>query len=322
MRDARRAQEVRRLDDQGVSLPPADRVAAERPVLGRGVLGVEAHDPRPVHPFDVDRHVSLGLRDRLQVVVGRGPDRHRGAAGVEAARSEGLDFRLVVEVVAGLQPPGAAGIAVVRAEAARRERLSAFRLGRQPAIGRVRDDRVAVLAVDLERDRAEVEPELVVAADVAAVTVAADRRGLAVRVAGDVGLDLRRLRGGRDPVRVLGAHVQVLAVLRIAHHGRAGGDVVGAGEVRPAARRPGNVVLGGGSDGSGQDGCEHQQSTPGHAPTLGRAFTLRRQVPFELGSHRLVLLRHGYSGRANAISSAGWVMPPPVTAMYCRPPCM
>src|SRR5690606_7920671 len=129
--------------------------------------------------------------------------------------------------IAGVRPPEPAHL---------HRRL--LRLRRQrglTAVLRLDDDRGAVLAFDRERTVAVVDPERVVAADVAGGTggaVAADRRRFAVRIARrEVRfLQLAHLRA--DLLRLFRRDVELVTELLRTLQRSQRGDVVRAGEIR------------------------------------------------------------------------------------------
>ena len=272
------AAEVRRVDDQGVSVPPADRVAGVGEHLFGWVLRVEADDARLVHQFRQDDDMGRGLGD---AVVGAVPPSQGGdgrRVGVDAALPEADQLRVVEDPVfsirsrdepaahAGdfvrLQPPGAVGIRRAH-PIGRREGWSPLPSGlgdrRHTAVRRVGEDRVPVPAVDGEDDRAHVEKREGVAAGDPAAAVAAGRRRGTIRVARNVLLGDSGRHCLLDSPRFVGAHVGVVPVLGIACERRQRVDGVGAGEIRLTARHPWNVVLRG-RRGRCHEACgEHQR---------------------------------------------------------------
>ena len=134
--------EVGGLDDQRVALPPADRVAPPRPHAGRQPLAIlaDADDARVVHHLGHDHHVIARLHDRVVVVV-EVVGQHR-RAGVRPERGEAalgqrpvLGVVVLAELLDALHALGLAGPALVGQR-------------RHPAVGRIDDERGAVLAVD------------------------------------------------------------------------------------------------------------------------------------------------------------------------------
>ena len=181
------------------------------------MLRVHPHDAGVVHHLDEDHDVVFGLHDALEVVVQAREHRWPGAEAEQAALGERKFFR-------GVERPWAIGIeprcAAVVFVAERTEVVGHLRHGRgshrwPPTVGWIVDDRVAVLAVDGDHIAARIDPERVVAADVAGtervVAVAAfDRRGTlrvvgtAVFEEGRAGDDRRGLLRGHE---LLVAHV-------------------------------------------------------------------------------------------------------------------
>ena len=228
------------------------------------MLGVHAHDACVVHHLDLDHHVVVGLHDALVVVVEAG-DRRRGAGKAEQA-ALGVVADLHVVVGAGLvslvDPPG--GALVLAPEA--REQLAHALLsegghGRELTVLGIDDDRGAVLAVDRHGAGAAIDPEGVVATDVAGGA----RRAVATlgwRLA--IGIAHGRALGDRlgpPPLRsglgFLLGQVELVAELGGPQEGSQRGGVVGAGEIRPAGRRAGQLFAGG--DRAGNDGdCEER----------------------------------------------------------------
>ena len=232
--------EVGGLHHQRIALPVADGVAAVGDHVFGQMLRVQPDRPRPVHPLDHDQHMVVALHDGLHVVVGGGASRD-GERHVETAVADGQALRVVVRIGALRKPPGLARILglVVRSER-RAARLARLRDGRAAAVGRIDDDRRAVLAVDLvvvAVMAAAVEPVPVVAArrigsrtvDAAVPRLPFERlQALAVGVQGrdrlvDAGMGktlelLDLLRGVRHPLTQIG----------IALHPRQTGDVIRA----------------------------------------------------------------------------------------------
>ena len=202
--------EVGGVDDERVALPLADRVAEPEPLIRRWVLRIHAHDACVVDHLDEDHHVVLGLHDALEVVV---EARKVGAAPVNPSRQRSLmratrgrrrgpgprDHPPRGAVVRAPEPGGARQLAASRR---RRHR-------RHAAVGRIDEDRGRELAVDGEGLGAAIDPEPVVAADVAGArsgcrppglsskpTTAAPPSGGASRSASvtPVGLSARRAR--------------------------------------------------------------------------------------------------------------------------------
>ena len=246
--------EVGGLDDEGVALPPADRVAQPLPDLGRIVLGVHAHDAGVVHHLDEDDDGVLALHDPLVVVVEGG--QHRRARRRSEAEDAPLGVGPLLHVVVGaggvearLEP--VRGPVVLRAprraglEGRPHGRLTLLGQRREAAVRGVDENRRPPLAVDPVGAGAAVDPERVVAADVprgAPRPVAALGRRPAVGVAGGVALGHALRFRGRDGRRLLVGQRHRLAELDGPLHGRQRRHVVGARQVRTTARGPGNVA--------------------------------------------------------------------------------
>ena len=180
----------------------------------------------------------LGLHDGLQVVVDDRADRDGDDVEVEAAVDERLRLHVVVGLLAGLKPPCRAGVlepALLLEGCA--ARLAGVRDGGHPAVGRIDDDRGAVLAVDLEHRRAGIHPDLVVGTHVRAL---GGRPAVGV-ARFEFGVD--RPCCGRFPCRGVGlVEMKVVAVLRVTHVWRQRGDVVGPREIRFAGCGAGKVL--------------------------------------------------------------------------------
>ena len=147
-------------------------------------------DPCVVDHLVEDHQAVLGLHDAHGVVVERRQHRRALAEAQDAALVEGpvLDVVVGAGAVAFVQPPGGA---VVAHESGH---VLAKRLGglgghrRATPVGRIGQDGAPVLAVDLEAAVTRVDPEPVVAADVAgaqrlafgAATLEAHRGGSAL----------------------------------------------------------------------------------------------------------------------------------------------
>ena len=233
--------EVGRVDDQRVALPPADGVAEPFPDRLRQVLAVHPDDARVVHHLGEDQHGILGLHDLVQVVVEHG--QHRRPGRRPEPEQAPLAERTALHVVVGGRSLEA-GIVLLRVggrprECGRREPLPRLRRHRgDAAVRRIDNHRHALLPVDGEVLGAVVDPEVVVAADVARRAgrpVAAGRRRCAIAAA--------RQRRPRD---ALGALALEPRRFFLRHHERRPGrplerrhrrDVVGALKVGMAVRR-------------------------------------------------------------------------------------
>ena len=241
-----RVVEVGGLDDQRVAVPPADGVAGPTAHVVRRVFAVDAHDAGVVNHFRENHHMARRLHDALVVVVQRRQHRRPGggAEAEQAAVRQRAAFRIVVRArPVVLHPPrGAVVLVRVFAEAQGAAPLRLRRHGRNAAVRRVDDDGRAVLAVDLEVLLARINPEAVVAADVArcaAGAVAPSGRRFPIRseILGTFRERLRRLPGGE-----LGAFFrQELLVAAPLQRGDGRGVVV-AGEIRLAVRRARDVA--------------------------------------------------------------------------------
>ena len=100
--------EVRRLDDQRVPFPPADRISGKRGVVRRHVLAPDPDDPRPVHPLDHDHESDLrSARSSSRCCRAADESRPKPSADRGSARRR-CSFRAVVRDVARLEPPGVA----------------------------------------------------------------------------------------------------------------------------------------------------------------------------------------------------------------------
>ena len=239
----------------------------------------------------MDQHVLVGLHDLLQVVVEHGQHRRPAdrAEPEQAALGERPDLGIVVgarRVEAVLEPPGGAGVGPEEARAFGRPRLRRGGQRRTAPVRRVGDDGRPPFAVDPEHAGAPIDPEGVVAADVAGRatrTVAADRRrhlpGLHRAALGDAGLaPLVRSAGcdaeqrperagvGRDERRLLRGQGSARAETPRPLQGRQRRGIVGARQVRPAGRRTRSAVLRGGRhrqrqrqhDGRGNESTGHR----------------------------------------------------------------
>ena len=170
--------EVGRLDHQRVAHPLAERDAHVRAHLpGRRLALSHADDARVVHHFRHDEDVILVLHDGVVVVVE--VIRQHRRPGV---RSERHDAALGDGPVFGVvETPE-------RRDAAESLGLSLSTVGSEigdAAVGWIDDDRAAALAVHDRHVVARVDPEIIVAADVAGRAggpVAPFGRGLAIRV--------------------------------------------------------------------------------------------------------------------------------------------
>ena len=256
------ATEVRRVDDQGVALPPTDRVAGVGENLFRWVLRVEADDARLVHQLREDHDMGRGLGDAVIGPVAPSQGRDGRPVVIDAALPEAEQLRIVEDPVfpigsrdaptsrpddcIRLHPPGAVGIRGAHAIGRRESRaapLSGFGDRRHATVRRVGEDRVPVPAVNGKDDRAHVENAETIAAGDPAAGVAAGRRRRTIRVARDALLGDPCGHCLLDSPGVVRAHVRVVAVLRIAHERRQRVDGVRAGEIRRAAGHSRNVAL-------------------------------------------------------------------------------
>ena len=259
------APQVGGLDDQGVAFPAPPRVAVPLANACRQMPApVDGDDPEVVDHLDVDGDVARRLHDHEVVVVGAGQHRRAGRPHQAAV--------VQLEVLPRVERPFDGERGVVRHLAVgglRRPR-------RQPARRGVGDQ-----GRPAGRPRAPVEPEVVVAADVAPGHGPARRGDQEILVALHPGLLLRRhLLGGQE----------LLVAQRLRAFERRRRLVgVGALQVRIAPRRPGRVLGGGrrrreqkrGQGGRGQACACHLWYLPsgslvrGGAPSARRARSVR-----------------------------------------------
>ena len=157
-------------------------------MLSGACVVLKRDDARVVHHLDEDHDVRRRLHDLLEVVVEH--RQHRRTGDRPEAHDAAFAERPLFGVVVGARRPRLDVLGRVgsrRRAQPRRVALHRFRERRRNlAIRRVDDHRGPVLAVDLVVGVARIDPEVVVAADIAGRagrTVAADRRRLSVAVA-------------------------------------------------------------------------------------------------------------------------------------------
>ena len=170
---------VRRLDDERIAFPPSDRIAHPGAEVWRETFTPDPDDPDIVHHLDEDHDVIPRLHDLIVVVV-EVVGQH-GRSGVRAERhdaalAEWTELRVVVLAPAA-QFGGARRVPLTRL----------LRQRRNLAVSRIHDERASPLAVDDRDAVAGIQPEIVVAADIACRSgrsVATFRRRRPVRIAG------------------------------------------------------------------------------------------------------------------------------------------
>ena len=140
--------------------------------LGTEMLTVHPHDAGVVHHLDQDHHIVVGLYDSLEVVVHTGNGRCRPAEAEDATLAYMKLFHVVVRAGSLLvDPPRGAIVAVgndrMPAEQRRQCLLPLRRHRWELTVVRIDDDRGRELGVDAEGFGAGIDPEAVVAADVA-----------------------------------------------------------------------------------------------------------------------------------------------------------
>ena len=245
--ECRAITEIGRLDDQGVAVPPANRITQPFLDLGRVVLGVHPDDPGVVHHLDENHHRILALHDPLVVVVERRHHRRarRRAEREQAALGEGALLHVVIRargIQTGFQPVRGAVVCPSRAPAPARG-LDPRRI---PTVGRVDQNRRAPLSIDLECALAGVDPEGVVPADVpgrARRPVTTLRRRAAVGVARSISESHRLPRALGELGRLFIGQRHLLAQLGPSLHGGQCRHVVRARQVGTTARCPANVAV-------------------------------------------------------------------------------
>ncbi len=246
--------EVRRVHDQGIAFPVADRVAHPLADLLRRMLAVQRDDAGVVDHLDENHHVVPGLHDALQVVVKNGERRRtrRGAESQETPLAERPLFRVVVGTRSlELEPPGfsrvLAGVLLVESSASGGPLGGCRRERRELPVLRVDDDRRPSPAVELEDLGPAIDPEEIVAADVAVRSrraVASDGRSLALRIARTAELLAERELLFLDGRRFLRREVQLVPELVRPLERSQGRRVVRPGKVRmPVGRSLHGLVL-------------------------------------------------------------------------------
>ena len=261
--------EVRRVDDQRVALPPPDRIAGPLPDLRRQMrhgapLGLHPHHARVVDHLDQDHDVVLGLDDRLVVVVAA-RERRRGAGEPHDATLLGQQRLRTVEGSGSVpvEPECRAVVLAAHYVGLYRGRTLRRALGHRwkTTVRWIDQNRSAKLAVHREGLGARVEPEEVVAADVAGTavrSVATLGRRLAIRIAGLGCLLDSPSHVALDPRDLLLAEIEVVAVaFRPLERGNRRGVVV-TREIRTAAGRARYPVAG-----RGDSGMEAEQKRDG-----------------------------------------------------------
>ena len=216
--------------------------------------------------FVQNHHSVPGLNDLLQIVVQHregGWSRTR-AETQQAALGIGAKFRIVIRAGADVvvNPPGIAAVGPVQSGAGGGTFGCFWSQLRHATVGRVNDDGGPPLAFYFECAGAVVDPERVVAADIAGGAfraIATSRRRGAVGIAGLIASGFLVGRGfGQDVSFGIGQRSATAYVCR-ADERCERGDVEGSGEIGVAVRCAGTLGVHHGSDqqGSRQDQIGH-----------------------------------------------------------------
>ena len=250
--------EVRGLDDQGVAVPVAARVAHPLgDALGQMPAPVEGHDAGVVHHLVQYRHVVGGL-EHLDVLVVAGG--HDGRARVEPEDAPLGEAPVLVAVGPDARRPRPHGARAGPVFAQRQlDQLDAGLQRRQAARRRIDDERRPPVVDD---PGVLVDPVAVVAAD-----VAAHRQGLVAQLAGGVGLGVRLGRRRLDLADLLRRQHR-LVLVRGPLQRRQRLEVPHALQIGLAVGQPrGLVGLGAGRrrrHRHGQQGRDHREASYSH----------------------------------------------------------